>query len=223
MVAALFPQRCRLCGAPGAHDLALCAPCADELPWLGRACVRCALPLPGGTLCAGCLRRPPPQQAAFAALRYAAPADRLVSELKFGRRIAHARLLGALGARALAAAPGWQAPAAFVPVPLHHARLRTRGFDQALEIARELGRRLHVPVWDGAVRPRATTPQSDLPAAARRRNLRGAFALREAPPPGTLAVVDDVMTTGATVQDLARTLLAGGAAEVIVTVIARTP
>lgn len=203
--------------------MALCEPCARALPWLGHACARCALPLPGGTLCPACLRRPPPQQAAFAALRYAAPADRLVGELKFGRRIAHARLLGALGARALVAAPGWQAPAAFVPVPLHHVRLRTRGFDQALELARELGRRLGVPVWDGAARTRATTPQTDLPAAARRRNLRGAFALRQAPPGGTLAVVDDVMTTGATVQELARTLLAGGAERVIVTVIARTP
>lgn len=217
-----FPPRCTLCADPGAGDLPLCEPCAATLPWQGRACARCAQPLPGGSLCPRCLRRPPPQRYAFAALRYAPPVDRLVGSLKFGRRLAHARLLGALAAAALETAP-LPPLTALVPVPLHRSRLRRRGFDQALELAREIGRRRGVPVWDGVRRVRATPAQSELSAAARRRNLRGAFALRAAPPAGTLAVVDDVMTTGATVEALARALLAGGAEAVVVLVAARTP
>jgi ComF family protein len=218
----IFAQHCRLCGTPEGGDLPLCAPCARDLPWLGAACPRCALPLPTATVCPACQRRPPPQQAAWAALRYVAPVDRLMGELKFARRYPHVRVLGALAAQAFERAHV-PAPTALVPVPLHASRLRERGFDQALELARELGRRLHVPVWDGAVRTRATPAQSGLSAAARRRNLRGVFALRIPPPPGTLAVVDDVMTTGATVQALARTLLAGGAQRVVVLAVARTP
>lgn len=219
-----YPPHCLLCGAPGQSDRDLCAGCDHDLPRLGDICATCALPLPGATAtrCARCLQTPPPQDAAVAALDYAAPVDWLITRLKFNRQVSHGPLLAALLADRLVAT-GTDADM-LVPVPLHPRRRRERGFNQAAEIAAGLRRHLGVPVQpDLATRRRETGHQADLPARERATNVRGAFRA-VAPVAGCrIAVVDDVITTGHTVAELARTLIAAGADRVEVWAPARAP
>jgi ComF family protein len=213
--ALLYPPRCTLCDGDGAEDLDLCAGCRADLPRLRHACARCAAALPRSAavdLCPDCLRRPPPFTAAHAPLHYAPPADWLIVQLKFHRRLSHARLLGALLASHTADS---ERPEALIPMPLHRRRWRERGYNQAAEIAIETGRRLGVPVWRNAARRiRATAPQTELPAAKRRANVRGAFAAASLVADRHVAIVDDVATTGHTAAELARTLLTAGARRV---------
>jgi ComF family protein len=148
----------------------------------------------------------------------------LTTRLKFGRSLAAGRVLGELWIDALRDAPP-VLPHALVPVPLHADRLRERGYNQALELARPLAAALQIPLRDDLLaRVRATSAQSNLDAAERRKNLRGAFrAADTAAPPAHVAVVDDVMTTGATLRECARTLLRAGAERVDVWALARAP
>ncbi|MFZ5491408.1 MAG: ComF family protein [Pseudomonadota bacterium] len=221
LLAFLLPPQCTLCGAAGDDRLALCAGCHRDLPWLGTACLRCAEPLPVAGVCGRCLRRSPPQDAAHAAFRYAPPLDRLMQRLKFGRGLGLARLLGALLSQA-ATDHAWPRPQALIPVPLHDARLRERGYDQAQVLTGEVGRRLGIPVdWRGCRRVRATAPQTGLDYLARRRNVRGAFAVTRSPGVDHVAVVDDVMTTGATVGALVTALKRAGVARVDVWTLCR--
>lgn len=221
LLAWLLPPQCMLCGAAGSDRLALCDACRSELPCLGKACERCAEPLPVAGVCGRCLRRPPPQNRAHAGFLYAAPLDRLVQGLKFGRRLGLARLTGALLAKA-AQSGRWERPELLIPVPLHDTRLRQRGYDQAQAIAREAGRRLGIPVDAHACRRlRATAPQTGLALADRQRNVRGAFTVHKPLAVGHVAVVDDVMTTGATAGALATALKRSGVTRVDVWVLCR--
>ena len=224
--ALLFPPRCHLCGGAGDQGRELCPGCLADLPWLGPSCVRCALPLPAGTgPCATCQQHPPAFDRVVAPFRYAPPLDFLVRRLKFHQDLAMARLLGQLLAEHLAARPG-PAPALILPVPLHRRRLAERGYNQTLEIGRELRSALGIPLERHVVRRvKDTAAQSRLPARARRQNLRDAFRLAAPLPLNSrrLAILDDVMTTGSTVNELARLLKAAGAREVEVWVLARAP
>src|SRR5690606_25479155 len=147
--------------------------------------------------------------------------DRLLPRFKFHRDLAAGRLLAEAMAARFAPLPR---PGALLPVPLHRGRLRRRGYDQALELARPLARALDLPLLPGALRRvRATRPQSELDAAARARNLRGAFAVEAGTPlPAHVALVDDVMTTGATLHAAALALRRAGVARVDAWVCART-
>jgi ComF family protein len=222
--AALWPARCLACGEAGSgHDL--CPSCCATLPWNHAACMRCALPLPGSdgrATCGRCLRRPPPLDLVRSACLYAAPLDRWLPRLKFHQDLAAGRLLAQLLAEACTDAPR---PQAVVPVPLHRARLRQRGYDQALELAKPLARALGLALHPRLLqRARATTPQSELSAAARRRNLRDAFVVAaDATLPAHVVLVDDVMTTGATLHAAARALRRAGVARVDAWVCARVP
>ena len=218
----LFPARCVLCGDPGVAGRDLCAACERDLPWLETACERCAHPLPAPGLCGACLRQPPPFAASTAVFHYAEPVTRLIAALKFRGRLAHARLLAELAAVHFAHIP--ERPELLIPVPLHPSRLRQRGYNQALELARPLGHRLGIPIdYRLCQRTRATAPQSDLPAKERRRNVRGAFAVNRPLTVAHVVVFDDVVTTGHTVAELARVLRRAGAARVDVWCLARTP
>lgn len=209
----LLPLRCLVCGDPGHDGLDLCDAC---LPWAGRACLRCALPLPETALivCGTCREEVPPQAATHASLLYLPPVDQLLVRYKFHQDLSVGRLLAQLMQRA---PPPWSC-ASLVPVPLHGRRLRQRGYNQAAELCRLLP----MPVWQGLYRRRHTAPQSERTAEQRRENLFDAFAVR-GPVPTRLTVVDDVMTTGSTVMEVAETLRLVGAAEVRVWVCARAP
>ncbi|MCL1636096.1 ComF family protein [Luteimonas sp. SX5] len=219
----LWPLRCLLCGETGAQGRDLCRSCAAALPWNRSACLRCALPLPvAAAACGDCLRRPPGLHQSHAALVYGFPVDRLLPRLKFHADLACGRLLSQLMIEAFAALPRSEA---LIPLPLHRARLRSRGYDQALELARPLSRAFGIPMLDGVLtRSRATPPQSRLDADARRRNLRGAFAVaRGAVLPQSVTLIDDVMTTGATLDAAAKALRRAGASRIDAWVCARTP
>jgi ComF family protein len=232
MLRLIYPPTCILCGAVGDGGLDICAGCRADLPALGVACARCALPLPhavcdgmpsDGPLCGGCRSRPPPFTRTLAAYRYEQPLPILVGDLKFRRRLDTLRLLGLLLGEALQAS-ATERPDAIVPVPLHARRLRQRGYDQALELARTVGRHLDLPVLRGHVeRVRSTPPQSGLDAKLRKTNLRNAFHVRRDLSGARIAILDDVVTTGSTVAEVARVLLGAGAHRVDVWCLARTP
>jgi ComF family protein len=218
----VFAPTCVLCGAAGAEGGDLCAGCADELPRNRIACPRCALPLAvPAPACARCLRRAPPQVASFAALRYEGAARLLLPRYKFGADLAVGRVLGEALREVASAAPR---PRQVAPVPLHPTRLRERGFDQAWELARTVAGALDLPARPDLLRRvRATPAQTGLDAAARRRNLREAFVATQQLRGVHVALVDDVMTTGATIEAAARALRAAGATRVDVWVVARAP
>lgn len=217
----LLPPRCVVCGDPGLPDRDLCRACDADLPSPRHACPRCALPQPRAGTCAGCIAVPPPLDAAHAAFAYAFPLDRLLPRLKFHRDFAAGRVLSQSMAERFAGLPR---PQALVPIPLHRARLRQRGYDQALELARPLARALRLPLHaDLLRRARATRAQSRLDADARQRNLQDAFRVepRGSALPHHVVLVDDVMTTGATLHAAARALRVAGVARVEAWVCAR--
>ena len=215
----LFSGSCFLCRGEAAAIL--CAQCDADLPRLkGPQCPRCALASPGGAVCGRCLAQPPHYDATIAALAYAFPADVLVHALKFRSELALAPLFATLLAEKAAA----NARVDFlVPVPLSAARLRSRGFNQALEIARYTARVTGVQLSPGLCeRTRDTPAQIDLPMDERVRNVRGAFHCAHLLGGAKIAVLDDVMTTGATLDEIAATLKRAGALHVENWVLART-
>jgi len=225
----LFARRCPLCCVPET-DGGLCGDCMAALPVLGPHCRICCEPLAASlrraplpvALCARCLAAPPRYERVLAPCLYAPLADRMIRQFKYGGRIEWAAPIGKLLARHVRAAGG-ELPGALVPVPLHRARLRQRGFNQSLEIARVLAAELGVRLEAACVsKTRHTTPQTALDAKRRRRNLNGAFHLRRRPRAQRVAIVDDVMTTGATVGEMARVLARAGIAHIEVWVAART-
>ena len=217
----LFPPVCSLCGSPGEGGRDLCRGCAGDLPLVEVACLRCGAPLPMAGVCGRCQRRPPAFDRAVAVCHYQPPLDALIKRLKFNGDLHLARLLGELLADRLSGELS-TVPEAIVPVPLHSRRLRERGFNQALELARPIARRLRLALdWRHVVRHRATDPQSDLPAKLRSRNIRGAFAVQPGFSAQSVAIVDDVMTTGHTANELAATLRRAGVADISVWVCAR--
>jgi ComF family protein len=225
---ALYPPVCALCGALTGTNRHICAGCVAELPFNTRHCHRCAVPvdlvLEGPILCGRCQQHPPPFDICRAALRYETPVDRLVGTLKYGHRLVNGQLLaGLLGDHLVT--KGLGAPDLLVPAPLHPRRLRERGFNQAVEIACTLGSRFGIPVDRlSCVRQRDTAPQSGLDRKARARNLRGAFRVRRSITATHVVVVDDVVTTGNTVFELAAVLRReAGIRRVDVWAVARTP
>jgi len=217
--AALLPQSCLLCAADSGDGL-LCPACLDTLPRLPAAhCPVCALPTPAAAICGECLKRPPHFDATLAPFAYAFPLDKLIQQLKYGHRLAIADFLaGELRAVALPTAD------MVIPLPLSAARLRQRGFNQAIEIARPLARTHGLPLLlDGCHRVIDTPPQALLPWKERRRNVRHAFECSTDCAGRSVVVVDDVMTTGATLDEFAALLKRHGAARVVCVVAARTP
>lgn len=211
-----LPQLCALCAAPAGGAL-VCTACDFALPRLGPACPCCALPTPGGIVCGRCTARAPPFTATRAAFAYAFPLDRLLQAMKYGGALAYADYFAAALARTV---PVW--PDLLVALPLAPARQRQRGFNQAQEIARRLARLGGTPAVAGLVRTRDTPAQAALPWRERARNVRDAFAALPVVAGRRVAIVDDVMTTGATLAAAANAARRAGALSVEAFVVART-
>jgi ComF family protein len=233
----LLPNECALCG--GASEDALCVGCIEQFfgPAAARArCHRCANPIPGsgppflhgldGQLCGVCLADPPAFDRTLVAADYALPVDQLVLQLKFGHRLALAPLCARLLRDAVLSHPDTTLPALLCPVPLGARRLAERGYNQALEIARPLARSMGVALHAQlVVRVHETAAQSSVAPERRQQNIAGAFAVPDAALVAGrhIGVVDDVMTSGRTLNELAATLKRHGAAQVSNFVCARTP
>lgn len=213
----LIPPDCCLCGTStgaGNGGVPVCSSCAGELPRHDMpACPCCALPTLEGKICGRCLRDPPAFDSTHALYGYVFPADVLVCSFKYRHRLSLARFF----AGAVESLPEADV---IVPMPLHPRRLSERGFNQALEIARPLARTLPLE-QGGVVRKRHTPPQAMLDREARLANPRGAFACRRRFDGLRVMVIDDVMTTGASLDALAHCLKAAGAAAVHNFVLAR--
>ena len=217
-VQSMLPSNCVLCGA-ATRRATLCAGCDAALPRLPRErCAVCALPLTTGTLCGACLASAPRYDAVAALYAYAFPIDALIHAYKYGGRLTLAPLFASMLAAGVA-----ESVDVIVPMPLAPGRLAERGFNQAHEIARWIGGALAVPVRSNLCRKVAeTAPQAALPWKERARNVRRAFVCDTDVRGLRVAVVDDVMTTGATLNELARVLKRAGAAHVSAWIIART-
>ena len=207
--AALLPQDCLLCGNAADRGL-ICNSCrVGLLKPSGPSCPICAEASPGG-VCGACLKTAPHFDATFTAFSYAFPIDKLIQALKYQHRLAVAGYF----AEALLASP-YPDGDIIVPLPLSAQRLRQRGFNQAVEIARPLAAALRLPLQvSGVGRAVDTPPQATLPWKERRRNVRHAFECGLDLTGLKVIVIDDVMTTGATLDEFARTLKAHGAARV---------
>lgn len=222
-------QSCLLCGEASDDATPICTACETELPWLGDQCQTCALPLPApGMTCGPCLKQPPAFERVAVPWTYGFPVDSLITRFKHSAKWPFGHLLAELLARFLLHRfdEDLDRPDTLVPVPLAVKRLRQRGFNQAAMLAGWLGTRLDIACDEKLLlRVQDTSAQQGLKAEARKKNLRNAFALA---PDATikgrhLALVDDVLTTGATAQALARLLMDAGAARVDVYCLARTP
>ncbi|MCK5383099.1 MAG: ComF family protein [Gammaproteobacteria bacterium] len=221
---ALFPACCQLCGTASATGLCLCQPCRNEAPWLANVCARCSLPLAASrddSLCGRCQKQAPMFDATTALFHYRPPVDYLIKRLKFSSELAIVPLLSGLLANRLASRDA-SLPELLLPVPLHRSRLQERGFNQATELARAVAGLLEIRTTHRLCRRnRKTEPQSLLTHNARRLNLRNAFTVNSDRMPGHVAIIDDVMTTGHTANELARALKGAGVRRVEVWVIAR--
>ncbi len=217
----LYPPRCALCGQASDTELDLCTGCLSDLPRNDSACLRCGIPLSNGaTLCGPCNHTPPPFERSIIPFRYAPPLDHLLQQLKFHQRLHLAPLLGELLAEAVTTRSEPK-PELILPVPLHRSRLSERGYNQAMELVRHISNQLTIPfAYDHLKRLRHTAAQTSLKGKDRRKNLRGAFAV-EGKLPGHVALLDDVVTTGATVSELARVLKRAGVESVEIWAIAR--
>jgi len=223
---ALFPANCVLCGGAGDDDIDLCHGCAADLSRNEPACPVCAEPLAdansGSRICGACLHDPPSFRSSLVPFRYAYPLDHLVRGLKFRNELVCGRVLGQMFARSVLARAE-PMPEAIVPVPLARRRYRQRGYNQASELALAIRRATGVAVVsDVAIRQRETAEQAGLDRKARRRNVTGAFATVAPLRVRHVAILDDVVTTGSTVRELAAVLRDAGAEQVEVWAIART-
>ena len=215
-----LPQRCLFCGAAAPRE-GICWGCLEDLP--GRAAARCPTcgnRSPSGESCGECLAEPPRFSRVDVAVAYRFPVDRAIQRLKYGADLSTVAPLAALLAERV---DRESRPDLVLAMPMAPQRLRERGVNQAQELARAVSERLSLRLAPQLCRrTRHTAPQAALPWAERRRNIRGAFACETDLSGAHVAVVDDVLTTGATLNELAGVLLGRGAAQVWGWVVART-
>lgn len=211
-------QPCVLCGSMS-HDGLWCAACDHAMPYLAAAhCPSCALPTPSGETCGQCLKRAPLFARSTAVFGYAFPLDKLIQAMKYGERLALAYAFAQKLAHRIDSLPD-----CVIPMPLHPAKLRERGFNQSQLLAANVARELDLELLPHACRRvRDTPPQSALPWKERKKNMRGAFCCDMDLTGKRVALVDDVLTTGASLNALAEAVQERGAVEISAWVVART-
>ncbi len=217
---------CVLCDAKITMDISLCEACLHDLPRIKYSCYRCGLPLENKleiTLCGQCQLSPPPIDYLISCLHYAYPVGYLISQLKFQYQLSHAKIFSQLLLTKLQTYYKQSAmPEVIIPIPLHKRRIRQRGFNQALEIARPIAKTLNIPLGTQLIqRIKYTQAQSLLNAKERRKNLRNSFAITESISAQHIVLLDDVVTTGATVYELASLLKKQGVKTVGIWSVAR--
>ncbi len=215
----LLPIPCRLCGAH-CKQHALCNACIKDLPFLGPACPRCAMPTTNSQLCGKCLHNPPQQDLSFSLFHYQEPIRRLIADFKYHDKLYLSQLFSQLMTEQLKKSP---LPQCLIPIPLHSKRLRQRGYNQSLELAKSISTQLNIPVNnDYLKRIINTEPQASLPFKQRKNNIQHAFSLIDANIPPHIAIIDDVLTTGHTANAAAKLLRQQGVETIEVWTIART-
>lgn len=217
----LFAAPCLLCSARKALDIGICQDCLNDLPWHNKNfCQQCGLESQGGQLCGHCLKSPPAFDKTHALMRYEFPADAMLRRYKYSHSLTLAETFGRLLAES---ATKRSLPDLVIPMPLHPQRLRERGFNQAAEIAKVVARSLQIKMdSQSCSRTKLAPPQATLPLKDRVKNMKGAFSCQSSLDGLRVALVDDVMTTGASLHALAQSVKQAGAAHVECWVIART-
>ncbi|HYR05770.1 MAG TPA: ComF family protein, partial [Gallionella sp.] len=213
-------QPCVLCGSMS-HDGLWCAACDRALPYLAAAhCPSCALPTPTGEVCGQCLKHPPLFTRATAVFGYRFPLDKLIQAMKYGEQLT---LACAFAEKLACRIDKGRLPDCVIPMPLHPAKLRERGFNQSQLLAARISRELGLELLPHACRRvRDTPPQSALPWKERKKNMRDAFRCDADLTGKHVALVDDVLTTGASLNALAEAVQKCGAVEISAWVVART-
>lgn len=219
----LLQQTCILCASHEGGNLGICNPCLDDLPWhLGAQCQQCGLHT-NGTLCGHCLKEKPHFDVTHALFTYDYPLDRLLQHYKYREALHLANTFAELMVSRKLSGDTPQKINRIIPMPMHKTRLKERSFNQALEIARLLGKQMQIKLdYTSCQRTRYSPPQASLPLKERIKNIRGVFDCQQTLPGANIAIVDDVMTTGASLNELAKTLKQAGAAHVECWVVART-
>ncbi len=215
----LLPIPCLLCGVH-CKTQPLCADCINDFPKLGDCCPRCATPLTVAVQCGHCLNQPPEQDKSFSVFAYLSPIDRLIADFKYHDKLYLTDVFADLMVEQL---KHKTLPELLIPIPLHRRRLRQRGYNQALELAKSLSRKLGIPISkDTLVRSRDTVPQASLPYDQRKHNMRRAFNVNPSSLPQHVALIDDVLTTGHTANAAVKLLRQEGVSSIELWTIART-
>jgi ComF family protein len=222
----LIPVRCVLCHLSSSQDF--CSDCQIELPWIQHPCTLCAIEISTDYMlmqCGECLIDPPPIDKNLTLFHYRHPVISLITKMKFEFQLSHARALGCLLAERIQKVyveKQLELPERIIPVPLHKSRLRARGYNQALEIARPIKKQHQIPIEFNAVRRMIpTTPQTLVHADDRKRNVSGVFVVDPSFTASYVAIVDDVTTTFSTISELANVLRRQGVARIDVWCIAK--
>lgn len=217
-------QSCLLCASQDGGELGLCKACIADLPWhTASQCPQCSLSSNGLT-CGSCLNSPPHFDATQALFTYDFPMDGLLQHYKYKEMLHLANTFATLlHDKKIADTPSTNKIDLIIPMPMHHARLKERGFNQALEIAKIISKNAQIQLdYSACQRTKLTPPQASLPLKERIKNIRGVFSCQQQLQGLNIALVDDVMTTGASLNELAKTLKQAGAVHVECWVIART-
>jgi len=221
MLDLLLKQSCILCASRNGGSIGICHDCLDDMPWHTSAhCPQCAM-LSNGLPCGSCLKAPPHFDATHALFTYDYPLDKLLQHYKYGESLHLANTFAELWLNKIH--PHDSAVDLIIPMPMHATRLQQRGFNQALEIAKVISKKTRITLdYQVCQRSKLTPPQAGLPLKDRIKNIRGAFKCEKDMHGRNIALVDDVMTSGASLDELAKTLKQAGAAHVECWVIART-
>lgn len=222
-----FPYTCIFCNARTKQEIDLCDECENDLPKILHTCFTCGMPITQNQeeklICGDCQKNPPYYQRTYTAFHYEKPISILITHLKFHHKLLYAKILGKLFIKKFSEDIEKDPPEIIIPLPLHYKRLKERGFNQSLEIAREISKSLKIPFdIKHCYRIKATVPQSEISAKLREDNIKNAFTVSEKFHAKHVAIFDDVVTTGNTVREFAKVLRKNGVEKIDVWCCART-